>query len=446
MDTNQIKRVLNTLDEDEETIKILYYFIQRLTESQIATRVGLSEGTVRSRLHNISAKMSAGYVLNDETPGAPLDPKYRFITGEVETVVLDALGRDTPDWGKFPFDISVPDLQPRPIETRPTPNEGNRLNTVIWGVLAVFFLFGGWRLTQLVVWDCNPFTSSIICPFDQSATVADGEQELASENQDPLLSPTIDVAAEETRIQALVNEGLTSQAPTPVTPDPTGTEQAIQTEAAQRVEQILTETAAAIPSDTPTNTATPTITPTPTSSNTPTPTVTPTATPLFEDNFNSGLNPAWQVISGEPILVNGRLTANTVTWLAVGDSSWTNYIVQFRRVSDQISGGCGSGNVIAFRVQDIDNYISYFWHFCTSGFQIAEGGKVTNLPGGTGNTRNWHDFKFTVNGGEYTARLDNVTRTYFNTVYTEGGLLLRLKPNTVIDDFIVWPINEGETP
>ena len=57
MDTNQIKRVLNTLDEDEETIKILYYFIQRFTESQIATRVGLSEGTVRARLHNISAKI-----------------------------------------------------------------------------------------------------------------------------------------------------------------------------------------------------------------------------------------------------------------------------------------------------------------------------------------------------------------------------------------------------
>lgn len=299
MDTNQIKRVLNTLDEDEETIKILYYFIQRLTESQIATRVGLSEGTVRSRLHNISAKMSAGYVLNDEAPGDPLDPKYRFITGEVEIVVLHALGRDAPDWSKFPFDISMSRPRPRPpIETRPTPNEANRLNIAIWGVVAVFFLFGGWRFIQLVAWDCNPFTSNLFC----GVVNGDDGEEVAEVNPTPSPPPTIaiDIAAEETRIQSLVNEGLTSQAPTPVTPDPTGTEQAIQTEAARRVEQILTETAAAKPTEIPSNTPSPTITLTP--SITPTPSDTPTITPippLLFANFENGNYAGWSVQGGD---------------------------------------------------------------------------------------------------------------------------------------------------
>ena len=63
MDESQFKKVLNTLDDDENNIRILYWFCDRLNEKQIALRVDPQEGTIRSRLHRISEKMECVYVL-----------------------------------------------------------------------------------------------------------------------------------------------------------------------------------------------------------------------------------------------------------------------------------------------------------------------------------------------------------------------------------------------
>lgn len=321
------------------------------------------------------------------------------------------------------------------------------VTTILMGVIIVFCLAGALIGVQTVRGNCNPLRPDISCFLGPNPNGVEPGVTDSNDDDDQIAqvaSETPDLNATENAMSTIVAGTLTAVF-TPVTPDETQTQEALNLTIEQTLTAVAAELTASVPptpTATPTPTGTPTITPTPTSSNTPTPSATPTATPLFEDDFDSGLNPAWQIISGEPILVNGRLTANQETWLAIGDSSWTNYVIEFRRVSDQVSGGCGSGNKIAFRVQDIDNYYAYFWHYCESGFQRAINGNVSNIPGGTGNTRDWHNFRFTINGGQFEARLDNVTRTYFDLGYTNGGLLLKLKDNTVIDDFIVWPINE----
>lgn len=391
-------------------------------------------------------------ISNPDRPNDPPDWKNKWPPVIQEETPLTSLAPDQqeePASETRPPDPETisPDYEPptdSPIFVQPQSRPPNR--QINWGQISILivtgaiFLFGAWRLF-FTAQGGNPLDTDN--PFSLPTDEAISEVENSPLPPAPL--PTEDPATRE----AIIATGVrATQDILDITRSMEATaafETAVAVGISETIAAELAQTAAAVtPSATPTSppTSTPTETNTPTVTPTLTPSQTPTATPLFEDNFDSGLNPAWRVISGEPILVNGRLTANADTWLAVGDSSWTNYVVQFRRVSDQVSGGCGSGNVIAFRVQDRDNYISYFWHFCSSGFQVAQNGIVTNQPGGTGNTRDWHDFSFTVNGGQYEARLNNVIRTYFDLRYTNGGLMLKLKNNTVIDDFIVWPINE----
>jgi hypothetical protein len=81
---------------------------------------------------------------------------------------------------------------------------------------------------------------------------------------------------------------------------------------------------------------------------------------LFEDNFDAGLSPDWEVISGNPIIVNGMLTTAQDTWLLVGDPEWINYSLEFR--TDSKNGFFWEGyNAVGIHVLDIDNMYAYKW-------------------------------------------------------------------------------------
>ena len=56
----------------------------------------------------------------------------------------------------------------------------------------------------------------------------------------------------------------------------------------------------------------------------------PTPFSAFYDNFDNGVAPGWRILSGNPVVVNGRLmTASGELRMAVGDSKLTNYRVRF---------------------------------------------------------------------------------------------------------------------
>lgn len=49
----------------------------------------------------------------------------------------------------------------------------------------------------------------------------------------------------------------------------------------------------------------------------------------FQDNFDNGIRPEWRVLSGQPVVVDGRLGAATdEVALEIGDSSLSNYVVE----------------------------------------------------------------------------------------------------------------------
>lgn len=62
------------------------------------------------------------------------------------------------------------------------------------------------------------------------------------------------------------------------------------------------------------------------------PAATPTASLIlpFEDDFNNGLRPEWDVVSGEPMIVSGRVGRTSgILRLSLGDTTLSNYILEF---------------------------------------------------------------------------------------------------------------------
>jgi hypothetical protein len=131
---------------------------------------------------------------------------------------------------------------------------------------------------------------------------------------------------------------------------------------------------------------------------------TPTSEPniLFFDDFEDGLDPAWEVVSGEVIVVNGRLTATEGgATLMVGDPSWSDYVIQCESWSDSAY----PSNFIRVRVQDMDNHIYFRWRGFDSNWAIVLEGNAQAVPNSkSGNIGTGHPvIRVVVTGNEYRA-------------------------------------------
>lgn len=100
---------------------------------------------------------------------------------------------------------------------------------------------------------------------------------------------------------------------------------------------------------------------------------------LFQDDFNSGLSPLWQLISGNPFIVNDKLTADRDTWFMVGENTWENYSVEFEADASDCWFS-GSYNTIGIRVQDMNNMIAFRWADCESKWYIVDNGNWNEIP------------------------------------------------------------------
>jgi|GEM_PF-4876453 len=213
----------------------------------------------------------------------------------------------------------------------------------------------------------------------------------------------------------------------------------------------LTSTFTPSPTSTPspTFTPTPTITPTPTTTPTPTNTLTPTPTPLFADDFENGLSPSWKVLSGEPLIVDGMLSANDPVWLEVGDPSWKNIKIEYQ-VKLSPYADCHYGPfpgtfypysmLIGLRFQDKDNMIAlktgqcgFLW------FQVANGNWEQMPTSGNGPGASvLANITILIEGNKITALINGDRSTYFvSTLYPKGSIGLRLGRDSYIDNFKV---------
>jgi len=175
------------------------------------------------------------------------------------------------------------------------------------------------------------------------------------------------------------------------------------------------------------------------------PTMTPTAPPkpaiLFEDDFDSGLSDAWEVVSGNPIVVNGTLSTDQDTWLLLGDLDWVNYSIEFSTNSP--SGWISQGfNALGVRADTIDNMYAYKWAEYDSECFILENGDWSAVPQ-TDFTpgREVKSYRFTIVDDLFTVYMNGEKQTsFFDKRYSNGKIALKLFADTVIDDFKVREI------
>jgi len=216
-------------------------------------------------------------------------------------------------------------------------------------------------------------------------------------------------------------------------------EQAVQQE---QVEQQPTQAQAQIQEE-PTQIIQPTAIPTNAETSTPAPTPLPKPVILFEDDFEGGLSDAWEVVSGNPVVVNGMLSSDRDTWVVVGDPAWTNYSVEFD--ADTFSNWYNWGyNVFGIRIQDIDQMYAYKWTTEQTEWYVIENGDWNVMPQsdqrlGSG----MKNFRIVANGDSITMYVDGVNvYSFYSNKYPQGRVGFLIGAETIIDNFKIKEILE----
>ena len=182
----------------------------------------------------------------------------------------------------------------------------------------------------------------------------------------------------------------------------------------------------------------------------PTPTLQPSNTPaqitLFEDNFDFGRSQLWQVLSGNPIVVNEQLTSNDESWLIIGDSSWTNYEVSFDAI---LRNSCSSSNalLLGLRIQgqSVDNMFALQIGVCNSKWYFVEDGVWSQVPNSDFNTPGTGPFRIKIRilNDQLSLFVDEVRiSSFFDGKYVNGPVALGLKSTTIVDNFFVKQSND----
>jgi len=181
----------------------------------------------------------------------------------------------------------------------------------------------------------------------------------------------------------------------------------------------------------------------PTESPTYTPPTPPKPTVLFENNFDLGLSEAWEIVLGNPIVVNGMLSADQDTWLIVGDPTWTNYSVEFKADSKYVYFDWGA-NFAAVRLVDMENMYAYEWVDAESRCHVVENGNWNEVPqSGFRAGADFIQIKITAIDDLITIYVDGIKKaSFFDKKFTQGRVGLMLTEETLIDDFKVREILE----
>jgi len=157
---------------------------------------------------------------------------------------------------------------------------------------------------------------------------------------------------------------------------------------------------------------------------------------LFSDDFEAGFDrDTWEIVSGSPFVVGGRLTSND-GMMAIVDVGWPNYTISF----DVGNIGCRplaadseDWVILIVRYVNRDNYLSMAagcyrrWAIVSNG--IATILQHTSFAMPPQREGLWH-IEATVQGDQFTAEeaptvfLDNVESTTRVGIQADGGVTI----------------------
>jgi hypothetical protein len=174
---------------------------------------------------------------------------------------------------------------------------------------------------------------------------------------------------------------------------------------------------------------------------TPTPTPIPTLSPiLFEDDFNEGLLTEWDVVFGEPLYVQGKLTSSGDLIMFTGDETWTDYSVSVEGVCSVAERFGGSGCLLIVRARDTQNYIAWMFYKYEGWWITVTDGVVTKITnsGYRSVATNPKFLRITVEGNKFTTFINNnLISTIINMDYSSGGVGIKLRTGTSIDNLVI---------
>jgi len=182
----------------------------------------------------------------------------------------------------------------------------------------------------------------------------------------------------------------------------------------------------------------------PTEPPTPAPTSAPQPAILFEDNFDDGLSDAWEIVQGNPVVVNGMLSTDQNTWLIVGDPSWKNYSIEFTSTEENYNSFHSGFNAIGVRASNIDNMYAFKWTEAESICSIVRNGEWSEVPqSGFKPGYSPYIFRIIVKDDKISVFLDDELKaSFFNNEYIQGRIALKIYDVTSIDNFKIREILE----
>jgi len=169
-----------------------------------------------------------------------------------------------------------------------------------------------------------------------------------------------------------------------------------------------------------------------------------TPTPSFVDDFEDGLDSVWTVHYGDPFTSQGKLTSSVGAGLAVGDSSWENYQVDFDVDTTQVRCSfADTSNSVGVRVADFDHAYWFVFNDCNAGWSLFAGGvsqgSLALFPDTTVDlVRGVKHITIKVDETQMSAYqngtlLSSITDSRFRT----GGIFLQVEAQTLFDNFRV---------
>jgi hypothetical protein len=187
-------------------------------------------------------------------------------------------------------------------------------------------------------------------------------------------------------------------------------------------------------------TSTSPVSPTKLAINTPVNTVLPSPTTssiIFSDNFESGIKSEWNIINGNPGIIDGELTSQAdTTWISLAlPSELKNFIFEFDLVNQD--GICSAPKLIIAPIfQDLNNYIGLYFSNCLKEWSVLTNGQDKRSyfkdPGS-----GFH-FKITVNNDYLTLYMDGKEAgSIFNNVVSQGKIGLYLIRGDRLDNILI---------
>lgn len=415
-----IKEALNSLNREER--EILHRICAGEKRSQIGNRLDpkVHESTIYNRQREIYAKLQARGInprrqeeychILDELVGNP--PNYNFVyiasTEEPEIVIEEPL----------PVPEPTPQPQPQPSarplvvssNTPVRPPESNRRSCLSTGIILVLLLIisvGAW---QFVVSPWLFGDTTIVVTSTSPATTAVSVAEASPTSVSP-----------------------TPESPTPESPATQAQNARIALEETQTAEFLLTP-------PTITNTPEPTMTTAPTMTPTPTQTVVP---PNILDDFGDNQWDAeWEIIEGEPIIINGGLAGkNVAVTMIIGDNRWTDYAVE---IQTQRIIGWRDSNLVIVRYTGREglafSYTSDAYGVRSDAYELSDG-KWSEIGNYNGELENGIGvFRIEVRGNAVFVLVNGQQVFSMTTTIPAGRVGLKANENTQLTYFKVSPL------